>query len=187
MKKKYKAGISLLTLIVVLFAGSRFVMYGSILRTCEYVATDISVPSELQTGGLVTTKESIRIHDYTAYSCAGTEFTDTSSITEIGYAYIYKDNITSIIPEATTFKVAGIKEVTKHGIGTIDSGSGSLYFLILTDKKGDQYFVSPVNFGINDSDNFMSFVENTGTTHIIGPDNFFDRETRRFSFDLSAE
>ena len=48
--------------------------------------------------------------------------------------------------------------VAKHGITTIDSGSGPIHHLILKDSKGNFYQVATVSLGINKGDEFLKAV-----------------------------
>ncbi len=45
---------------------------------------------------------------------------------------------------------------TKHGITTVDSGPGPIYYVILRDDQGDVYKVATVDLGFDASESFMS-------------------------------
>ncbi len=65
------------------------------------------------------------------------------------------------LKKGMTFRLTGVIAASKHGISTIDSGSGPIYFLILKDRNDTLYRIPTVGLGINRSDLFMSLVDSS--------------------------
>ncbi len=179
--------LKIFLMIIILFSLYRFVNYGSVVRDCNYTTQDIAVPSELSSGYLQTTQPTTKITNFND-TCLDGVFSEGSKIVETKYASNYKLNTGAEISDisvGTKFWIVGIKEVTKHGISTIDSGSGPTHNLILKDTEGKIYLLTTVGLGINDSDRFMSFIDKEGNSTILGPDNFIDYNNfSSFKFEL---
>lgn len=187
MNRKKKI-ITAIIAIIIIFCFYRIINYGSITRTCNYTVQDINLPLELSTKYIKTTQTSASVTNYDSFACLGGVFAEGNTITENRYTYIFEHNpntVISNIPEGSEFNIIGIKEVTKHGISTIDSGPGPSYFLILKDDLDKIYFLCTSCLGINDSDRFMALVDTDGKETIIGPDNFYDYKSFKFKLMLN--
>lgn len=66
----------------------------------------------------------------------------------IGKRYFENDGQQVVsIQKGAAFKVTGVIAITKHGLSTIDSGPGPVFFLILRDAAGNTYKVLPYVLG----------------------------------------
>lgn len=94
-----------------------------------------SVESEKKTASLVP-KKNIDKSQFAVFSCPFTERPDFDfAIDQDGYFGVS----TGFLSEGTTLDVVANYIVTKHGLTTIDSGSGGLQYVLLKDDKGVKY------------------------------------------------
>ena len=81
------------------------------------------------------------------------------------------------LKKGVSFRVVDVVAVTKHGLTTIDSGSGPTYYLILKDQNNISYQIATVSLGLNKEDLFLSFVDSASTANpsaikLLSPDSF---------------
>lgn len=166
--KKIGAWLLGVLVLVVVTAGLgwMYFMYGSIFSICIYTEKEIPIPKELLDGKIMFTKDIRQAigkgHDYGCLSKLGKVTRELLPPDEINRKNIdlslsYQGSVLQEIPTGTKiFHVVKIFEVTKRGISTIDSGSRPIYFLVLADEVGDQYWIATVslyeNGGIGDRD-----------------------------------
>lgn len=157
----------------VLYFSGQYVYYGSLTRSCIYTSNKISVPEEIAGGEIIVARDSyVATGVDEEYSClknfrnidneiVGPENINNPTISR--RYYIDKGLSLKKLIKGTSFKVVAIISVTKHGISTIDSGPGPIYFLILKDNSGVLYKIATVSFGFNKEDLFLAFINNKET------------------------
>lgn len=155
-------------IIVLIFAaattviGLRTCYYGSTFRSCIYTEQELPMAEKLKKSKIFFTKSAVIISNGSQedFSCLLLMGSIPNKIIERRYAYIYKEGQQRIVNPSDDLEMEIIKivAVTKHGITTIDSGSGPLTYLILRDKSGVSYKVPTVGLGINDGDEFLKAV-----------------------------
>jgi len=144
-----------------LFFGLRTCYYGSPIRSCIYTEEKVPLPPVVKTSQIFLIKPVVVVNDGSPeYSCLTEMRTISNKLVEQKYAYIYKNmEQRTITPsDGMTFEAVQLIAVTKHGITTIDSGSGPIYYLILKDQSGTYYQVATVGLGINSGDEFLKAV-----------------------------
>ena len=148
-RNRFKVPLTVLVVISLsLFACYQTVIYGAPWRTCEYTVKDLSVPREFLdkefffVGGAYLGSGPGR-----EYSCLNVSKFNIYGEGQGGWTFdqmkdYYSYDSKKIYTRADKnkkFKVIRTLEVTKHGIGTIDSGPGPVIFSILTDDAGNTY------------------------------------------------
>lgn len=147
--------------LVAMKACSNLVLNGSILRNCPYTETVVQIPAsfangEIQLGYDVAIGKGFE----SAYSCLpmmgkipqhimGAE--DSKWEHELKFAIADTESDIRLKPEK-------IIVVTKHGLSTIDSGSGPIVYLILKDKEGQFFSIADVDMGIRESESILTFI-----------------------------
>ena len=81
------------------------------------------------------------------------------------------------LKKGALFHITDVVAVTKHGITTIDSGSGPIYYLILKDQNNILYHIATVSLGLNKKDLFLSFVDSSQSVNppflkLLSPNSF---------------
>lgn len=170
---KQKTIIILLIVIGALYLGGHYVYYGSLTRNCIYTENKLPVPEQLAQGKIVVAEDAyLAIGHDKEYAClknfgsidkliVGTDVINNLSI---GRHYFTDRGLTvESLEKGASFRVVDVVAVTKHGLSTIDSGPGPIYFLILKDQNNISYQIATVNLGINKEDLFLSFVDSAST------------------------
>jgi len=152
--------------LLVLFAGGRYLWYGSVTRTCVYTEEILPVPQQLAELDVVVVKRSYLAVGYNEdFSCLNKlgnidrEIVSADSINNItvGRRYFEEKGLkVESLHKGTRLKVVDVVAVTKHGVTTVDSGSGPLYYLILKDQNKAMYQVATVFLGISKKDLFLA-------------------------------
>ena len=134
--------------------GVRYFFYGSLFSNCEYTEKELQIPQELSAGEVIFTKDIRQAigksGDYGCLKYLGSIHRelvppDTINGEMLNMMFEHEGRTVEAIPaRMKTFHVTGILEVTKHGIGTIDSGPGPIYFLVLRDEAGELYNIATV-------------------------------------------
>jgi hypothetical protein len=162
----------------------RYVVFGSLTRSCIYTEEILPVPKALAEGTIVVGRQ--------AYLAKGID-PETSCLPifgkikqeivgpgtignpSIGEEYFTEGGRTvQTLATGTEFKVTGVAKVTKHGISTIDSGPGPLYFLILKDKADLDYQIHTAGTGINEDELFLTYVSVSAKASESTTQNFLD-------------
>lgn len=139
---KSKIIIILLLVIFALYLGGHYVFYGSLTRNCIYTEKKLPVPEQLTKGMVVVAKDAYLAvgHDKN-YACL--KYFGSIDRKIVGPATIYNLTIgkhyftnkgltVESLKKGALFQVTDVVAVTKHGITTIDSGSGPIYYIILS-------------------------------------------------------
>lgn len=161
--------IVLFFITVTLYFCGHYVLYGSFTRNCIYTEESLPVPEQISKGTLVVTKEVyVGTGQDPENSCLknlgtiGREIINSESIDNVtvGKRY-YTDKGLAVEPLSlgTTFRVVGMLSIKKHGISTIDSGSGPINYLILEDRNGIKHQIATSGLGINSEDLFLTYSE----------------------------
>ena len=169
-----------------LYLGGRYIYYGSLIRNCIYTENKLLVPEQLTKGKIVVAKDAyLAIGHDREYSCLkdfgniDRKIVGAESINNltIGRHYFTDRGLTvESLKRGASFHVVGVVAVTKHGLSTIDSGSGPIYYLILKDQNNISYQIATVSLGINKGDEFLSFVDtNTPSIKLLSADSFDTR------------
>jgi len=184
---KSKIIIILLIVIGALYLGGRYVYYGSLTRNCIYTENKLPIPEQLTKGEIVVAKDAyLAVGKDKEYACLKNfgsidrEIVGAESINNltIGRRYFTDRGLAvESLKKRASFRVVDVVAVTKHGLTTIDSGSGPIYYLILKDKNNISYQIATVSLGLNKEDLFLSFVDSSQTTNsssikLLSPDSF---------------
>lgn len=148
----------------------RYFYYGSLFRNCIYTQEKINLPEKIKNGYFITVKEASLINMKGEYGCL-------SYFKNISIDFLLAQREASWSSgEGRDFfsgkklKMIDIVSVTKHGISTIDSGSGPLEFYIVEDEFGAKHVML---IPVNDEDYFALFFSGSGTVGLpINYDNF---------------
>ena len=160
-----------LLVVFALYLGARYVYYGSLTRNCIYTEEKLPVPEQLTKGTVVVAKDAYLAvgHDknYAGLKYFGNldrQIVGPATINNltIGKRYFTNKGLTvESLKKGALFHVTDIVAVTKHGITTIDSGSGPIYYLILKDQNKISYYIATVSLGFNKEDLFLSFADSS--------------------------
>lgn len=184
---KSKIPFIIFALFMLLFLGGRYIYYGSLARGCIYTENKLPVPEKLVAGIVVVAKDAyLAIGADKEHACLNTigkidrEIVAPEIINNptIGRRY-FTDRGLSVrsLKKGSEFKIVDVIAVTKHGLSTIDSGPGPIYYLILQGKDGLLYQIATVSLGLNKEDLFLAFVDNAqnynpSATQLLSPDSF---------------
>lgn len=145
--------------------------YGSLTRNCIYTEKKLPVPEQLTKGMIVVAKDAyLAVGHDSKYACLkyfgslDRKIVGPASINNltIGKRYFTNKGLTvESLKKGALFHVTDVVAVTKHGITTIDSGSGPIYYLILKDQNNISYHIATVSLGFNKKDLFLSFVDSS--------------------------
>lgn len=195
-KKTLLILVSVILLTGVFFAVKNLFLNGSPFRSCEYTESILPVPPDLTIGIIKTTLPSyVAIGKDTDYGCLESLGLVTNEIigpetignSSIGKEYFRKQGrAVDSLDVGKKFHVTKIFSVTKHGIGTIDSGRGPINYLIMEDEAGVSYKLATVELGINEEDAFLQFIS-PQRTQILRPENFKLNSDGTFTFANSSQ
>lgn len=170
--KKLSIGIFGLLLVAVV---ARYSYYGSFTRTCIYTEEERTVSARFQSAKISLFRQAALMSGPTEeYACLPMMREYTNHIVEVQYAGHEKGQ-KSLIDEKSNLEFQIIKyiSVTKHGITTMDSGSGPIDYLVLKDQNGKVYRIATVSLGINrDSDEFLKASTSEGD-EVLSPETAF--------------
>jgi hypothetical protein len=179
---KKAAWLLLLLAMLLLYGCVHYVWYGSLTSSCTYTERDVPVPAELATGQITLTRAAYVAEGVDpGYAClpvlgqTAREIVAPSTIANqtVGEKYFtQRGQKIGPLPQGKTFRVARVLAVTKHGLSTIDSGSGPLYYLLLADEAGQNFALHAVAAGINPRDEYLQFVSPSGETSMLGASSF---------------
>lgn len=186
---KSKIIIILLIVIGALYLGGRYVYYGSLTRSCIYTENKILVPAQLAKSEIVVAKDAylaVGVDKEDAclkyFGSIDREIVSPESINNLTVGRRYFTNrglAVESLKKGASFHVVDVVAVTKHGISTIDSGGGPIYYLVLKDKNNISYKIATVSLGINKGDEFLSIVDssstNTASIKLLSADSFDTR------------
>jgi hypothetical protein len=65
------------------------------------------------------------------------------------------------VARGTSFQAVAVVAVTKHGLSTIDTGPGPMYYLVLKDCHGREYRLATPFLGSQKKDLFFAFVDSS--------------------------
>ncbi|UYL07793.1 hypothetical protein B9G69_012130 [Bdellovibrio sp. SKB1291214] len=161
--------------LIIVAIGARYSYYGSLTRNCIYTEEERTVSPRFVSAQISLIRQAAVISGKPAeYACLPIMSQYTNHIVEVQYAGTEKGQ-KSLIDEKSNLEFQIIKyvSVTKHGITTMDSGSGPVDFLILKDQNGKIYRVATVSLGINrDSDEFLKASTSEGD-EVLSPETAF--------------
>jgi hypothetical protein len=178
MQNFKKAGLLFVVIFACLFIIGRYVYYGSLFRTCIYTQEIIPVPERIKNGYFVTFKDSTLMDraGLSDYDECLPYFTDTNVdflISQREASNLEEGRRGKTFPSGQKFKMIDIVSVTKHGISTIDSGSGPTESYIVEDENGARHSLL---IPLNDGDSFALFFIGSSTEGLpLIHDNFFDK------------
>ncbi len=188
MKTKNKI-IIIISILIILYFSIHLILYGSLTRNCIYTENKISVPKELTNKKIIVTK------DVNIISGAEERFSCLQDIKKINNE-IFKFNDTVIgidkeyfvnkgfdvktLKKDTQLTTVDIIAVTKHGLSTIDSDSGPIYYLILKDKNNNLYKIATVSLGSNKEDLFLAMTDSSNKTTFLTPFSFIEKQDGKY-------
>jgi hypothetical protein len=161
--------------LVVVAVATRYSYYGSFTRSCIYTEEERTVSARFLSAKIFLFKQAAVLSGTTEeYACLPIMSQYDNRIVEVQYAGNEKGQ-KSLIDEKSNLEFQIIKYVSvkKHGITTMDSGSGPIDYLILKDQSGKIYRVATVSLGINrDSDEFLK-ASTTEGDEVLSPETAF--------------
>jgi hypothetical protein len=169
-------------------------MIGLLFRGCNYTEEEIPIPSQLSEGKIVVSKNAyIAVGLDDNYSCLPKMgniqhyVVEPSSVIDINISrarYEHEGKTLVELPVGTVFYVDDILLVKNHGIAAIE-GQIPVLFLLLRDEEGKRYYVGTASLGINEGDEFLHFVDKTGTYELTaGSFPIFVTKPGEFSFNV---
>ncbi len=168
---KPKIFIILFSFIFFLFLGLRYIYYGSLTTSCIYTEESLPVIDKLSNGEFVIAKDAyLAIGKNDDYSCLqifdniDREIVGPETINNITIGRKYFTNrglSVKSLKKGSSFRLTDIIAITKHGISTIDSGPGPIFYLILKDKNNISYQIATVSLGLNKEDLFLSYIDSS--------------------------
>lgn len=178
MQKKWKIA-SWLVMGAGLFLGVRYCYYGSLLSSCVYTEENQAVLPQLTNAKirLIRPAAILRGTDK-EYQCLAEMGAITNKLVEAKHAIHYRYQIENMLTETVDtssnleFELVKMIAVKKHGIKTMDSGSGPIRHLILKDQNGVFYEVATVSLGLNAGDEYLKAITADGQEIILNPDSF---------------
>ena len=159
------------TVILILFLTARYIYYGSLTTSCIYSEESLPIINKLSKGEFVIAKDAyLAIGKDADYSCLQNfgnidrEIVGPETVNNItiGRKYFTNRGLTvKSLKKGSSFRLIDIIAITKHGISTIDSGPGPIYYLILKDENNISYQIAIGSLGLNKEDLFLSYVDSS--------------------------
>ena len=159
------------TVILILFLTGRYIYYGSLTKKCIYSEESLPIIKKLSKGEFLIAKDAyLAIGKDADYSCLQNfgnidrEIVGPETVNNItiGRKYFTNRGLTvKSLKKGFSFRLIDIIAITKHGISTIDSGPGPIYYLILKDENNISYQIATVSLGLNKEDLFLSYVDSS--------------------------
>lgn len=149
----------------------------SFLFGCNYTEQELRVPSDLAAGKIVLVRGAYVAEgddpEYTCLPVLGRITHQIVTLTGIKERY-YTERGQSVEPltRGRTFRVTGAISTTKHGITTMDSGPGPVYYLILADENGQTFKMANTAAGINRGEPFLEFIPDSGEPFMLEAHSF---------------
>jgi len=162
--------ILVIGVVVTLYVLFHVAFYGFQLDSCEYSNEIVTTPPELIGTTIVLEKDEYIGRGHDANNCAAplsgitNEIIGDESINNvtIGQKYFESLGLTvETLKKGRSFQLVEIVAQTKHGLGTIDSGPGPIYYLTLRDENGGLYQVATVELGFDDKESFFGVYKNS--------------------------
>lgn len=156
MKSKFKLIIGLAILFVCLGVVYHIAFYGFKLSSCAYTDESLPIPESLKKSSFFLEKDIYLAKGEDKQICSPllkdikNELVRNEVIgnVTVGIKYFMNNRQTvESLSKGKTFTIEKIVTQTKHGLSTIDSGSGPFDFLILKDNNGVLYQVATVYLG----------------------------------------
>ncbi|MFV8250305.1 hypothetical protein [Bdellovibrio bacteriovorus] len=178
MKSRWKIA-SWIVITAGILLGLRYCYYGSLLRSCVYTEETKVVSAKFSNAKirLIRPAAILRGTDK-EYQCLAEMGAITNKIVEAKYAIHYRYQIENLQTETVDagsnleFEIVKMIAVKKHGIKTMDSGSGPIEHLILKDQHGNLYEVATVSLGLNAGDEYLKAITSDGQEIILNPEAF---------------
>jgi hypothetical protein len=151
---------------IVLVVLIRTVAYGAPWRSCEYTVSNDPMPDAYKNRQFIVNTsaytEEGKDRDYACLSISNFnlnwENSGGWSSAELQDYYRDTDRIYKPVASSTVFHIVKFIKVTKHGIGTIDSGPGPLPVAILADEQGNTYMILSGDLGFTDHGGPFSYL-----------------------------
>lgn len=141
-----------------------FAFYGFRFPPCEYTDEIVTTPPELIGATILLEKDQYvgrgrekRVCDPLLKEIEN-QIIDSESINNltIGKRYFEGRGLTvEILRRGKQFHVEKVIAATKHGLSTIDSGPGPIYYLILRDEDGVVYKIATVFLGFDTKESYL--------------------------------
>jgi hypothetical protein len=135
----------------------------SLTHYCSYSEEILPIPVELAGAELTVEKEAYQGNGKTDhYSCLKylgniKHQVFNSGLSESERKYYDDDGLHIVTMEkGKQFQFVNVVAVVKYGIGTIDSGKGPFYELVLKDSSGELFYTNFAQLGYNWGDHLMS-------------------------------
>jgi hypothetical protein len=140
---------------------------------CKYTEDSLEIPEELRDAKFYLEKDSNVVGgENTEYSCLreigkiNNDIWDQESMMSFTSYFTREGRTIEPLKAGKVFALEKIIAVTKHGISTIDSGPGPIYFLVLKDGEGVQYKAAPGDFGTDEKESIMRFEGSNGKGYV---------------------
>jgi hypothetical protein len=135
----------------------------SVTHLCSYSEVILPIPVELAGAELTVEKDAYqgngKTDDYSCLNYLGNikhqVFNSGLSESDRKYYDVYGVHIVPM-EKGKKFQLVNVVAVVKYGIGTIDSGKGPFYRLVLKDSSGELFYTSFAELGYDWGDHLMS-------------------------------
>jgi hypothetical protein len=135
----------------------------SATHLCSYSEMNLPIPVELAGAELTVEKDAYqgngKTDDYSCLKYMGNikhqVFNSGLSESERKYYDVYGVHIVPM-EKGKRFQIVSVVAVVKYGVGTIDSGKGPFYELVLKDSSGELFYTGFTQLGYNWGDHLMS-------------------------------
>lgn len=162
--------------ILCVWLGLRFIYFGSVSNNCIYTEKTLAMKPNVATAKVIFARPAAIVSEaYEPYKCLLGFASVKNQIMNSRYELRY-DNGSAIDLKKITYVDSKSKielqpvrlvAVFKHGITTVDSGSGPITYLILKDQYDVQYQVPTVDLGINEGEEFLELQKMDGTKELL--------------------
>lgn len=182
--RKHKKYLILITIIGLIFT-TRYIVYGSFFKTCTYTENEIHMNEEMLNSKIYFTRSAAVIENIEhEYSCLDKMSFIHKKIIQnknvADYKYQITDKNIKYLNENSLIEFTPVKllAISKHGITSIDSGTGPINYLILKDQNGEFYEVATVSLGLNKGEEFLKSKYNGQETLLNSDTNFSNTSFR---------
>lgn len=158
---------------------------------CRYTEDSLEIPEELRGAKFYLEKDAnVVVGENIEYSCLraigkiNNDIWSRESMVSFTSSFTHEGRTIESLKAGNVFTLEKIIAVTKHGISTVDSGPGPIYFLVFEDGKDIQYRAAPGDFGIDEKESIMRFEGSNGKGYVSYT--YFEEYLERLKKDLNS-
>ncbi len=185
-----KPFIGVALLFVFLYGTYHVAFYGFKLDRCVYTDEELAIPEELKNATILLEKNMYIAKGHDPDDCSPLlkdiknqiVHTETIDNITVGARYFTERGLAvESFMKGKTFTLNKFVAVTKHGLSTIDSGPGPLYYLILTDERGVVYQIHTSDLGYDEREAYFSYSNNGARQGLLSWKWFVDYNERQIA------